>query len=119
MEWFTARREADGRPHNPRAAKRAAEAAGSSGWEPSSASAGTDKSSSADIARRELLALFGGEGSVLPTAAGADSAPAKRTVVLTQRELTQLRSSLPSPNKRKGIKLAEQLSIKQGELLDC
>ena len=53
----------------------------------------------------------------LPDASVPARQQAGKVVALSQSELARLRSSLPSPNKLHGQKLAEKLSIKTSELL--
>jgi hypothetical protein len=174
VEWFTQRRDADGRPHDPKVAKRLQEqaartAAAAAGLAPEDGSDDDGGGFNADggrgarkkrVARGPLpgeedeLMLLMRKAAADAVAAGWIPAPpagltaadrggkagaarrasgeqregaegggdggrfgAKKRVAVTARELAGMRSSLPSPNKLKGVKLAEQLEMKQsGEL---
>jgi len=91
VAWFKARRDAEGRPHDPRAAKR------NFSTEPS----------------EDLLGATGWLPSTEQSAQPGPSSP--KVVMVTQREFALMRSSFPSPNKHKGKKLAEDMDVRSGK----
>lgn len=119
LDWFTARRQMDGLPDNPRAAKQLA---------------ATARRALAADARQPLL-----PADMLPTPrqqpkqqqqaaqpaeelVQAASTPAQqqqqqqaRVQAMTARELAALHSGLPSPRKQKGENLKQELGFKSGE----
>jgi hypothetical protein len=133
-EWFVQRREADGRPHDPRVAKRladqAARAAAAAAGEPGAAGARPGERGAGRVLRGpmpgeegELLRLMRAAAAeaAAAEAAGAAAAtdtqiappaPRRRVVGVTAREMAAMRSALPSPKKMKGLKLAEELEMK-------
>jgi hypothetical protein len=139
-EWFVQRRDADGRPHDPRAAKRLSEqAAAAAGgllrdgrgravrgpapgeddelmrlMRAAAVSAAAPAPAPAPPGQRRQQPGAAGEGAAAPQ----QQAPARR-VAVTAREMAAMRSSLPSPRKFKGAKLAQELEIKQSGESSC
>jgi hypothetical protein len=94
----------DGVPHNPRQAKLLAR---------NNAAAAKAAAAAAQATPAPSQPKQQQQASKDPTAAAAAASPAVSR--LTARELSSLRSALPSPNKFKGAKLAEELGIKAGK----
>lgn len=99
LDWFIARRDMDGLPHNPRQAKQAR----------TSHAAQQPKQQQQHIGSSPQL----DKAAAVQARGAAGAAPAVSR--LTAKELASLRSALPSPLKHKGQKLAEELGIKAGE----
>uniref|UniRef100_A0A383VKY2 Homeobox domain-containing protein n=1 Tax=Tetradesmus obliquus TaxID=3088 RepID=A0A383VKY2_TETOB len=99
LDWFEARRDMDGTPHNPRQAKLLARNAAAAAQAPAAALPTQQPQQQQEPGKNAAAA-----------AAAAAAGPAVSR--LTARELASLRSALPSPKKFKGAKLAEDLGIK-------
>lgn len=123
LEWFAARREMDGLPHNPRAARNATAAAAARGAAAALADAllppellprRAHQAAAAGAAQAAAAAAAAAEAALAASdaAAGAEQQPAQRVQRLTARELATLRSALPSPRKAKGARLAEELGVR-------
>jgi len=120
LDWFTARREMDGLPDNPRQAKQLAAAA--------AAQRGLNTPPADSLLPAELLpaprpakqaaAAVGGQeqlgvGGDLPLQQQQQQERV-RVQSLTALEMASIRSSLPSPRKQKGERLKQELGIKAG-----
>jgi hypothetical protein len=117
MDWFTARREMDGLPDNPRAAKQLA------------ATARRALDAPQPLLPSEFLPLRSQpkqqqqqQQAAVSVGAAADASPQQqqqqaraRVQSITTREMAALRSALPSPRKQKGEKLKQELGIKAGK----
>lgn len=119
QEWFTARREMDGLPDNPRLAKKAAAAAGRTDAQQSiltfTPQQQQRQQQPVPQAALDRLTVKQLQAQHSPAAAAAAAAAGPAVSRLTARDLATLRSSLPSPKKFKGAKLSEELGIKEGE----
>lgn len=116
LDWFTARREMDGLPDNPRAAKQLA------------ATAKRALDAPQPLLPAEMLPQQRQPKQQQSPAADAAAATAPadgqqqqkqqqeraRVQSLTAREMAALRSGLPSPRKQKGEKLKQELGVKAG-----
>lgn len=118
LDWFAHRRELDGLAP---AGSAAAAASKKDDWAFVRNGAPARPEPAGDSDHAELIRLMsqqaaeqraGGEGE---GAAPDGGVPGSRTMRLTRKEMAALRSSLPSPSKRLGMKLAEQLNIKQAD----
>jgi hypothetical protein len=105
LDWFTARRDMEGVPHNPRQAKLLARN--------NAAAAAQQAPAAAAVPPQQAEQQQQQKAGADPAAAAAGGGQAVSR--LTARELAALRSALPSPNKFKGAKLAEELGIKAGK----
>ncbi|KAI8474414.1 MAG: hypothetical protein J3K34DRAFT_493710 [Monoraphidium minutum] len=130
-EWFVQRRDVDGRPHDPRAAKRLAErAAAASGRGGRRGPMPGEEEELLRVMRAAAAAAAGAAGgaasgapapgsraareAAAAAAAAAGGGGGPRVVGVTAREMAAIRSSLPSPRKFKGSRLAEELEIRRG-----
>jgi hypothetical protein len=113
LDWFTARREMDGLPDNPRAAKQLA------------ATAKRALHPLQPLLPSDMLPQQQQPKQQTPPPAAADAAAGGqqqqkqqqervRVQSLTAREMAALRSGLPSPRKQKGEKLKQELGVKAG-----